>query len=165
MKHGKTIAIVPGSFDPITYGHIDIVKRAAETYDEVYLAVMINDQKKYLFSLEEREYIARLAVEDIKNVTVISSRGMLWKLAEDIHADAIVKGYRNDVDYQYELEMAKFNEEHYPNAKTVLLKSNDTLSWISSTLVREKIKNNISIDDCLPENAARAIQDILIKFS
>ena len=72
MIDGKTVAIVPGSFDPITYGHIDIAKRAADKYDIVYLAVMINDQKQYLFNLEERERIARIALTDIPNITVIS---------------------------------------------------------------------------------------------
>ena len=101
MKDGKTVAIVPGSFDPITYGHIDIATRAAELYDKVYLAAMINDQKKYTFSIEERERIARAALCDIPNISVISSSGMLWKLAEELSADAIVKGYRNQTDYDY----------------------------------------------------------------
>ena len=88
----KKIAIVPGSFDPITNGHVDIVKRAAEEYETVYLAVMINESKKYLFDIEQRTEIAKSAVCDIPNVRVISSEGMLWKLAQDLDADAIVKG-------------------------------------------------------------------------
>ena len=165
MKDGKTIAVVPGSFDPITYGHIDIIKRAAELYDTVFVAVMINDQKKYLFSIKEREHIARLATEDIPNAEVVSSTEMLWKFAETLCADAIVKGYRNDVDYQYEQKMAEFNAEHNPNAKTVLLKASDGWEFVSSTAVREKIGRSESIDTLLPPKAAEAVKDILSKFS
>lgn len=165
MKDGKTVAIVPGSFDPITYGHIDIVKRAAELYDTVYLAVMINDTKKYLFNIEEREEIARLALDGISNVCVISSTGMLWKLAESLCADAIVKGYRNETDYEYEMKMADFNHEHYPNAETVLLKANDGLEQVSSTEVRKKIASGEDISEFLPPDAAERIKYILSKFS
>ena len=163
MKDGKTVAVVPGSFDPITYGHIDIVKRAATLYDQVYLAVMVNDKKKYLFSIVEREEIARLALENLENVTVISSEGMLWKLAEDLQADAIVKGYRNNVDYEYEKKMAEFNAQYNPNAKTVLLKSSKDLQLLSSTMVREKISNGESLENYLPPKAAEAVIRIISK--
>lgn len=162
MKDGKTVAIVPGSFDPITYGHIDIVKRAADLYDTVYLAVMINDQKKYMFDIEERELIARVALENIDNVTVISSKGMLWKLAEELQADAIVKGYRNQTDYDYEIKMAEFNAEHNPNAKTVLLEAKENLEFVSSTLVRQAISENNTLDRFLPNKAAVKIKEILL---
>ena len=161
MKDGKTVAIVPGSFDPITYGHIDIAKRAAELYDKVYLAAMINDQKKYTFSIEERERIARAALCDIPNISVISSSGMLWKLAEELSADAIVKGYRNQTDYDYEQNMAEFNAEKNPMAKTVLLKANEKYSDLSSTVVRERMNNGDSIDGMLPKSAIEEISAIL----
>ena len=161
MKDGKTVAIVPGSFDPITYGHIDIAKRAAELYDTVYLAVMINDQKKYTFSIEERERIARTALNDVTNVTVISSRGMLWKLAEELSADAIVKGYRNQTDYDYERQMAEFNAEKNPFAKTVLLEANSLYYDLSSTAVREKISNNKSLEGMIPQAVINEIYAIL----
>lgn len=157
MKDGKTIAIVPGSFDPITYGHIDIASRAAEQYDIVYLAVMINSSKNYMFTLDQRVSIACKAIERIENVSVISSEGMLWKLASKLCADAIVKGYRNEVDYQYEMEMARFNEEHYPGAKTVLLKANDQLEELSSTAVRKKILNGEPISGLMPIEAEKEL--------
>ena len=161
MKDGKTVAIVPGSFDPITYGHISLVKYASEKYDTVFLAVMINDQKQYLFSLEEREHIARLALEGFKNVTVVSSKGMLWKLAEDLGADAIVKGYRNQTDYDYELKMAEFNFAHNPNAPTVLVKAEDQFDSLSSTQVRGKLQDGEAISADLPYKAECAIRSIL----
>ena len=154
----KRIAIVPGSFDPITNGHIDIVKRAAAEYDTVYLAVMINAEKKYLFNIEQRTEIARAATRELKNVNVISSEGMLWQLAQKLNADAIVKGYRNQKDLDYELEMAKFNEAHFPKAKTVLLKSDPTLENLSSTAVREMLQRGESVDAYMPKPAAELVR-------
>lgn len=155
--NNKKIAIVPGSFDPITNGHLDILKRAAAEYDVVYLAVMINASKKYLFSIEQRTEIAKAATREIPNVKVISSEGMLWQLARELDADAIVKGYRNQTDYTYELEMAKFNEEHCPKAKTVLLKADPALQNLSSTAIREKLSKKESIKDSMPDAAAELV--------
>ncbi len=161
MKDNKTVAIVPGSFDPITYGHIDIVKRAARLYDTVYLAVMINDRKQYLFSIDERREIATAALENIGNVRVISSDGMLWQLARDMSADALVKGYRNGADYEYEQKMAQFNFEHCKEARTVLLKADAALTMLSSSVVREKIANGEDIDKFMPPKAAELVKKIL----
>ncbi len=163
MKDGKSIAVVPGSFDPITNGHIDIVKRAADAYDIVYLAVMINDQKKYMFDMEQRKAIAQACLEDIPNVSVVSSDGMLWQLAKELCADAIVKGYRNDIDYEYEQKMAQFNYEHNPSAPTVLLKADEKLEELSSTAIRERLNNGSSIDGFLPDVAVKMIYQYLGK--
>ena len=161
MKNGATIAIVPGSFDPITLGHIDIIKRAAQMYDKVYVAVMINDQKKYLFSIDERESIARKAAKNIPNVCVISSTGMLWQLAADLSADAIVKGYRNPTDYEYEIKMAEYNTAHNPNTKTILLEANKNLEDISSTTVRNMLSEGKSLKKYLPNEVEELIHKIL----
>ena len=163
MKTKKGIAIVPGSFDPITYGHIDIVCRAAELYEKVYLAVMINSEKTYTFSLSERKSIATEAVSHIPNVEVIDSDGMLWELARDLNACAIVKGYRNSVDLEYENKMAEYNASKYPDAKTVLLPASPELSNISSTIVREKLSNRETLTDLLPESVILEINKILEK--
>lgn len=157
------LGIVPGSFDPITNGHRDIVIRATELCERVVVAVMINESKKYMFDISEREQIARQALADLKNVNVISSCGMLYELAESLSADALIKGVRNDKDRQYELEMARFNEEHYPSAKTVLLEADEALCGVSSTLVREKINRRESLEGLLPSGAVRAINNILKK--
>lgn len=156
----QRIAVVPGSFDPMTNGHIEIVKQAAELYDVVYVAVMINDKKQYMFSLEEREEIAKACLEDIDKVHVISSRDWLWRLCAELDACAIVKGYRNDVDLKYENEMAKFNKEHYPKAETILLKADDSMSDLSSTLVREKIYSNEDLAEYIPQKAIEIIKKI-----
>lgn len=157
----KEIAIVPGSFDPITNGHLFIINEAAKEYKTVYVAVMINSEKKYMFDIQARKSIAEAATKNIPNVKVIMSENWLWKLATELKADAIVKGYRNGIDLEYEKSMAKFNEEHAPNTKTVLIKTDPTLKDVSSTLIREKISKGESLKEFLPENAIKVIQRIL----
>ena len=159
----EKIALIPGSFDPITYGHIDIVKRALDEYDTVILAIMINPSKKYMFTMQQREKIAKAALSEFSNVSVITSDGMLWKLAQDLNACAIVKGYRNEKDLEYENEMARFNTEHNPNAPTVLLKSSEEFQDISSTRVREKILNGESLKKLLPDAAIKEINKIIVR--
>lgn len=149
----ERVAIVPGSFDPITNGHIDIVKRTAQMYDKVYLAVMINDTKDYMFTMEQRVEISKAAIEGIERVEVISSNGYLWKLAEELDAVAIVKGVRNDTDREYELRMAEYNAEHNPKAQTVLLDASPELFEVSSTLVRELLLKGEDISEYLPRKA------------
>ena len=156
----QRIAVVPGSFDPITNGHIDVIRRATELYDKVFVAVMINDQKNYRFTLEEREAIARAALEGLERVEVLSSRGWLWELAKELGACAIVKGYRNETDLEYEQKMAEFNKAHNPDAETVLLKASDGLETLSSTVVRERMLNDEQIDGLLPEKAIELIKKL-----
>ena len=160
----KGIAIVPGSFDPITLGHVDIVKRALEKYETVILAIMINPKKNYMFTMEERERIAKAALSEFPRAKVITSDGMLWKLALDLDACAIVKGYRDEKDLAYEKEMAQFNFEHNPNAPTVLLKSADDLELVSSTVVRERIRNMEGLEKFLPQSAIDEINKIISRI-
>lgn len=161
MQNEQRIAIVPGSFDPITLGHLDILKRAAEQYDKVYLAVMINAEKNYMFTLEQRTKIAKAAVKELDNVSVISSEGMLWELAKSLGACSIVKGVRNENDRAYEQIMAEYNSKRYPAAETVLLPAREEHLHLSSTLVRGKILARESLSGLLPETAIFEIQKIL----
>lgn len=161
MKENRRIAIVPGSFDPITVGHLDLIQRAKEQYDEVIVAVMINPQKQYLFSMQERKAIAEAAVKEIQGVRVISSEGMLWQLAKEEKACAIVKGYRNQQDYDYEMNMAKFNQAQYPQAQTVLLPSDGRRNTISSTKVRAALSRGEDVSAFVPAAALSVIQGFL----
>ena len=158
MKEKERIALVPGSFDPITNGHISVIERAAELYDKVIVAVMINASKEYMFTLDERKRIAEACFKGRDNISVISSDGWLWQLANQLDASAIVKGYRNQTDLEYEEEMAKFNDAHCSNAKTVLLKSEDELVDLSSTEVRKKILRGDDLDGLLPKEAIEVIK-------
>ena len=162
-KRSPSIAIIPGRFDPITYGHLDLVERASEQYDKVYLAVMINREKQYLLSIEQRKAIAEVAINqlNLSNVEVIASEGMLWKLAYDLGACAIVKGYRNATDLAYEEKMAEYNRQHNPNAETVLLEARSDLLNVSSTLVREKIAERESLSEWMPLEAEQMLYQFL----
>jgi pantetheine-phosphate adenylyltransferase len=155
------IAIVPGSFDPMTKGHINIIERASTLFDKVFVAVMINSTKKYMFSCEERTEIARLSVSHLENVEVIFDDGMLADLASRLDACAIVKGIRDDKDYVYEFEMAQFNARRNPKSQTVFLPCDEGAREISSTAVRKKLECGEDISDIVSDNAiAYIVQSI-----
>ncbi|MBQ8340653.1 MAG: pantetheine-phosphate adenylyltransferase [Clostridia bacterium] len=132
-------AILPGSYDPITLGHLDIVKRAAAHYDEVVVAVMNNDAKTYMFPMAERTRMVTLATAELPRVRVVSSEGLLIDLFDREEADVIVKGVRNCADRAYEEKMAAWNLEHNPRAKTVFMQAADDFETVSSTVVREAL--------------------------
>ena len=130
-------ALIPGSFDPMTLGHLDIVKRARAHYDKVTVAVLINEEKTYTYTLEQRTEIARLTLASYPEIDVVSDKGLLVDVFERIGADVIVKGVRNERDRIYEERMAIANKELNPRAKTVFLQAADDFEDISSTRVRE----------------------------
>ena len=138
-----SLAIVPGSFDPMTLGHLELVRTVARLYDEVVVAVMINPTKKYLFDMETKVEIARLTVAELKNVRVISERGLLIDLFDALGADAVCKGWRNDADYAYEIKMADWNRDHNPRFVTKLFRSHGSTATLSSTEVRDALLSGI----------------------
>ena len=144
------IALIPGSFDPITLGHVNIIERAASIFDKVYVAVMNNDSSKYaeglksksyMFEMEDRLAIAELSLAHIPNVETIARCGMLIDLCDELGATAIVKGIRNAADLEYEMIHAKWNREHNERAETLFLPADEKLTAVSSTFVREKLKS------------------------
>ena len=162
-----TLALLPGSYDPITTGHMDVIRRAAALFDRVVVAVMTNDMrayvpgakvKEYMFSMDERTEMARLACENLPNVTVISSTARLIDLVDELGADVIVKGVRNETDYAYEQQHALYNRAHNPKAETLYLPADPKFDHISSTLVRERIAVGESTEDILPSEVAAYIQ-------
>ena len=158
-----SIGVVPGSFDPITNGHLDVIIRAAALCERVFVAVMINEHKKYMFSLAEREDIAHAACRGLSNVQVISSSGMLFELCRELSAEVIIKGVRNEIDREYELKMAEYNREHNPDATTLLLDAKEELTDISSTAVRELIGAGGDLREYLPEGAISKINEIRLE--
>ncbi len=157
MDKKYKIGIVPGSFDPITLGHLDIIRRAAELCEEVVVAVMINSEKQYMFTLDERRELAELATEELECVRVVSSDGMLFALANELTADAIIKGVRNRADREYELMMASYNSAHC-NAETVLLDADSTLTEVSSTEARRLIESGEGLETILSASVAERIK-------
>lgn len=134
-----SLAIVPGSFDPMTMGHLDLVLKAAKRYDEVVVAVMINASKRYLFDMETRTEIAKRTVEHLPNVRVICEKGLLIDLFDRLGAATVCKGWRNEKDYDYEIHMADWNREHNPRFRTELIRSRGEFADLSSTEVRAKL--------------------------
>lgn len=151
------IAVIPGSFDPMTTGHINIIERASKLFDKVFVAVMINDKKSYMFTREQRTEIARLSLEHLSNVEVIFDDGMLWNLALRLDACAIVKGIRDYKDYQYEFEMAQYNYKKNSRAQTVFLPCDEGAREISSTAVRDRLSKGEDISEIVSKKALEYI--------
>lgn len=134
-----SLALLPGSYDPMTLGHLDIVKRAVSLYGEAVVAVMNNAGKIYEHTLEERVKMAELTVAGLPFVRVVADTGLTVDLFERLHADVIVKGVRNEIDRAYEEKMAEWNLAQDPRAKTVFLEAADDFQNICSTTVREHL--------------------------
>lgn len=153
-------ALIPGSFDPMTLGHLDVIKRARAQYDKVTVAVLVNENKQYLFSIEQRAKIAALTVAHLSDVDVIYDTGLLVDVFDRVGADVIVKGVRNEKDRAYEESMACANLARNPRAKTVFLEAADDFEDVSSTRVRELLAKGESLDGLL----APAVIDYLEKL-
>ena len=130
-------AIYPGSFDPVTYGHLDIIKRAAEIFDELTVSVLNNKQKTPLFSVEERVNILQKATLDIPNVEVKPFEGLSVNFARENHAQVIIRGLRAVTDFEYELQMAQTNRVLAPDVDTVFLTTSLQYAYLSSTILKE----------------------------
>lgn len=131
------IALVPGTFDPITKGHLDIISRAANLVDEVVVAVAASQRKGPLFTLEEREELARQATAHMPNVRVVSFSGMLADVAHENNATVVIKGLRAMTDFEYEFQQAALNYQMHSNLETAFIMSPPEYMYLSSSIVRE----------------------------
>ena len=130
-------AIYPGSFDPVTFGHLDMIKRSAAIMDELIVGVLNNSAKNSLFSVDERVSMLKELTKDIPNVTVDSFDGLLVDYMKKSGATIIVRGLRAVTDFEYELQIAQTNHVEYPEAETIFLTTNLKYSYLSSSIVRE----------------------------
>lgn len=156
----KKIAVCPGSYDPITLGHVDIIRRAAALFGNCEVVVMDNRDKKYRFSSEERLCFCKAAFEGEENITVSYYGGMLYEYLSDRKEAVLVKGVRNEKDFLYEKKMAEFNFVHC-GVETLYLDAKQELATLSSTLVREKIEKKEDLSACLPQNVVKLLQNKL----
>ena len=131
------VAIYPGSFDPVTYGHLDIIKRTADVFDKVIIGVLINHAKNPLFSIEERVEMIKEVTRDIPNIEVVSFGRLLVDFCEKMGVNVIVRGIRAVSDFEYELIMAQTNKQISPNVETMFFATNSKYSFLSSSIVRE----------------------------
>ena len=154
----KRAVIIPGSYDPVTLGHLSVIKRASEIYEEVYAVAFINPDKKYTFSLDDRVKMLMLATDELDNVLVSYSTGLVIDYMRDHEIDLIIKGYRNDGDLEYERRQAEWNLAH-GGYETELWQADPELEGISSTLARERIADGEPTDGILPKKVADFIRN------
>jgi pantetheine-phosphate adenylyltransferase len=157
------IAIYPGSFDPITYGHIDILERAAVLFDRVVVALAVNLGKTPpLFSLDERRQMISEAVSELSNVDVIDAAGLMVDFAEEHEAIALIRGLRAISDFEYEFQMALMNRKLSPKIITVFLMPHDNYTYLNSSIVREVASFGGDVSQFVPPGVARRLIE---KFS
>ena len=130
-------AIYPGSFDPVTFGHLDVIRRAAELFDEVIVGVLYNSEKSPLFSVEERVNILKEVTADIPNLKVMHFSGLSVNFARSCHAKVIIRGLRAITDFEYELQMAQTNRVLAKDVDTMFLTTSLEYAYLSSTTVKE----------------------------
>lgn len=153
-----TTAVYPGSFDPVTFGHLDIISRAANSFDQVVVGVMSNSKKTPLFSKEERVNILEKVTEDLTNVSVRTFDGFSVDLARECGAGVIVRGLRAITDFEYELQMAQINRILAHDVDTVFLTTSLEYAYLSSSSVKEVASLNGDISKFVPELVAEAIR-------
>ena len=155
----KTVAIYPGSFDPMTNGHLDIIQRGAKLFDEVIVAVLVNSEKAPLFTAEERvEMMRTILKENGVTVRVDTFGGLLVTYAQKQKAQVIVRGIRAVSDYEYELQMALMNRRLEPRIETVFMMPSEAYSYLSSRLVREVFKLGGSVEGLVPPLVERMLR-------
>lgn len=157
------IAIYPGSFDPVTYGHIDLIKRATQIFDEVIVAVADNSRKKPLFSLKERLEMIKEATRDIKNIRVESFDGLVVDFARAKKINVIIRGLRMISDFEYEFQMALTNRRLAEDVETIFLMPSEGYSFLSSTLLKEAASLGADISSFVPKFVEKKLKEQLKK--
>jgi pantetheine-phosphate adenylyltransferase len=153
------IAVYPGTFDPVTNGHLDIVRRASSIFDRIIVAISENPRKHPLFSLEERRALTEEAVKGIGNVGIEVFDGLLVHYAKRKQATAIIRGLRAVSDFDYEFQMTLLNRKLMPDLETVFLMPSEEYSYVNSTIVKEVAYLGGRLDCFLPTGAAKALEE------
>jgi len=156
----KRIAVYPGTFDPMTNGHLDIIRRAAAVFDEVIVTVSINRSKETLFNQDERFRLAREACSIISNVSVSSFSGLLIDFVRDQGAQIIIRGLRAVTDFEYEYSMALMNLHLSPEVETLFMSASEGNSFVSSSMVKEVFMLGGDVSDKVPGCVLNALQQV-----
>ena len=156
-------AIYPGSFDPVTFGHLDVIRRASELFDEVIVGVLHNSQKSPLFSVEERVNILKEVTADIPNVKIETISGLSVNFARNCDAKVIIRGLRAITDFEYELQMAQTNRKMNPHVDTMFLATSLEYAYLSSTIMKEVANFGGNLSKFAPREITDAVEEKLKK--
>lgn len=154
-----TKAVIPGSFDPITYGHIDIIDRSADRFDELHICVLKNNNKSGTFSVDERIELIEASVKHLDNVTVHHFNGLLVDFCDKIGAKTIIRGLRAVSDFEYELRLTSMNKKLNNKVETMYMMTSTNYSFISSSVVKEVAQYKADISDFVPPNVEKALKE------
>jgi pantetheine-phosphate adenylyltransferase len=158
-----SIAVCPGSFDPVTYGHLDIIKRGAKVFDRVYVVVLNNSSKKPLFSAKERMGLIQEATKNISNIEVDNFNGLLVDYVRSKHANTILRGLRAVSDFEYEMQVTSMNRVLDDNIETFFMMTNNQYSFLSSSIVKEVAKYGGNISELVPKVVENALKSKFLK--
>lgn len=159
------VAVYPGSFDPVTKGHLDIIRRASKTFDKVYVAILTNSSKTPTFTLEQRLDWLRRSTQDIDNVEIDSFSGLLVNYMSERQANIIIKGLRAVSDFEYEFQMALMNRKLNPDVETLFMMTHGKYSYLSSSIVKEIARHRASLNGLVPEFMIDEISELIEKKS
>ena len=155
------VAVCPGSFDPITYGHLDIIERTSKVFDKVYISVLRNSSKKGLFTPQERVEMIEEVTSHLDNVEVKQFYGLLIDFCNEVGAKAIVRGLRAVSDFEYEMQLTSMNRKLDSDIETIYMMTNNNYSFISSSIVKEVAKYGGKMEDLVPPHVANLVQEKL----
>ena len=153
------IAVCPGSFDPVTYGHLDIIKRGAKVFNEVHVVVLNNSSKHPLFTVDERIELIKEVTKDIPNVIVDSFQGLLVDYAKSVKASAIIRGLRAVSDFEYEMQITSMNRVLNDDIETFFIMTKNQYSFLSSSIVKEVAKYNGNVSELVPQIVEKALKE------
>ena len=151
------VGVYPGSFDPVTLGHLDIIERGAKIVDKLIVGVLLNGMKNPMFTVEQRIELLKEATKHIPNVEVRPFQGLLVDFLRQEGATEVIRGLRAVTDFEYELQMAQANRNLYPEMETVFLTTNVQYSFISSTIVKDILRHNWDVSHFVPETVLEKI--------
>ena len=163
QSSAEKVGIYPGSFDPVTYGHLDIIERSSRLFDRLVVGVLTNKAKNPLFSAEERVRMIQSVTSHLENVEVCSFQGLLVDFAKQQNAKVIVRGLRAVTDFEYELQMAQTNRTMCPGVDTIFLTTDLRYAYLSSSVVREVAEFGGKIDRFLPPELVPVVQERCLK--
>lgn len=153
------IAVYPGSFDPITNGHIDVVERAAQMFDKVYLLIAVNSKKVSLFTEEERLEMAVDSLKHLPNVEVAIYKGLVIDFVEEVKASTIIRGIRAVSDFEYEFQIALMNRKLKPDATTIFLMPHEKYTYLNSSIIRELSMYSQDVSEFVPPAVVKKLKE------